>query len=59
MGDADKDSGLEDALESEKKAKDPVELKTGGIRSTDPAFADGAMEVDSKSNQPHPDKDEK
>lgn len=48
---ADKDSGLTDQLESEAKAPDP-ELTPEGTNTTDPTFADGAMEVDSKPWNP-------
>lgn len=40
-------------LEAEEKAEDPVELETGGVRTTDPSFADGQNEIYSISNQPH------
>jgi len=48
----DKDSGLEDQLESENKGPDPEITDTGATTTTDPTFADGAMEVDSKPWNP-------
>ncbi len=49
---ADKDSGLEDQLESEVQAPDPEVTDTGATTTVDPTFADGAMEVDSKPWNP-------
>ena len=45
-----KKKGTNPDLEAEDKAEDPVELETGGVRTTDPAFADGAMETDGTGN---------
>ena len=51
---AEKADDLDAALQAEAQGLDPIEPAVrGGLGTTDPSFADGAQEVDSKSMKPN------